>query len=173
MPSNEMPRLIPTGKCWCGCTKDVGLGKFFASGHDKIAEAALMALKYDGSVAQLLHAHGYGSHHSVRQAAVDDPNCTWAKCDDCNYSGAPTSIENHRKKDHPQEVVLARAIRAADGTWDPERAVSVLRLHGHEWEDQYAGEKRARAILRKLAETGLIVKTDPGRAIYRLAVEKS
>lgn len=34
----------------------------WAAGHDKIAEAALMALKYHGSVAQLLHAHGFGSH---------------------------------------------------------------------------------------------------------------
>lgn len=101
MTNSEKPRLMPTGKCWCGCEREVGLGKFFAPGHDKIAEAALMALKCDGSVAQLLHAHGYGSHHSVRRAAVDDPNCSWIQCADCNYSGAPASIANHRKKDHP------------------------------------------------------------------------
>jgi hypothetical protein len=101
MPSNETPRLIPTGNCWCGCGKEIGLGKFFAPGHDKVAEAALIALKYGGSVPHLLHHYGYGSHHSIRDAAVNDPNCTWQRCADCNYSGAPESIKNHRKKDHP------------------------------------------------------------------------
>ncbi|MGI5397825.1 hypothetical protein [Streptomyces sp. CA-251251] len=169
MPSNEKPRLIPTGKCWCGCGKDVGLGKFFAAGHDKIAEAALMALKYDGSVAQLLHAHGFGSHHSVRHAAVTDPDCSWEKCADCNYSGAPASIANHRKKDHPDRHVLAQAIRALGGTWDPQRAIKTLGDHGHVWEDQRAAEKRVRQILRDLCADGLIVKIDPQRAVYELA----
>jgi hypothetical protein len=70
MASNDKPRLIPTGTCWCGCEREVGLGKFFAAGHDKAAEAALIALKYEGSVPHFLHAHGYGPHHSVSAAAV-------------------------------------------------------------------------------------------------------
>ena len=104
MTNTDAPRLIPTGNCWCGCGKQITLGKFFAPGHDKIAEAALMALKYQGSVAHLLHAHGYGPGHSVRDAAVRDPNCTWMKCTHCNYSGAPASINKHMAKDHPEKV---------------------------------------------------------------------
>ncbi|WP_143645448.1 hypothetical protein [Streptomyces swartbergensis] len=116
MSSNEKPRLIPTGKCWCGCGKDVGLGKFFAAGHDKIAEAALMALK----------------HHSVRHAAVIHIRTARGRsAHDCNYSGAPASIANHRKKDHPDRHVLAQAIRTLGGTWDPQRAINALGDHGH------------------------------------------
>ena len=36
-------RLLPNGFCWCGCGKEVGLGKFFRQGHDKISEAAIIA----------------------------------------------------------------------------------------------------------------------------------
>lgn len=169
----EKPRLIPTGKCWCGCGKDVGLGKFFAAGHDKIAEAALMALKYEGSVAQLLHAHGYGSHHSVRHAAVADPECSWQSCADCDYSGAPASIANHRKKDHRDQEVAADAIRTLGGAWDPQRVITVLNDHGYAWETRQAAEKRVRRILRNLSADGLIVKTDPHRAVYRPAQEVS
>lgn len=35
------------------------LGKSFAAGHDKIAEAALMALRHGGSVAQLTRSSGH------------------------------------------------------------------------------------------------------------------
>ncbi|MFD4866204.1 hypothetical protein [Streptomyces sp. NPDC058412] len=66
MAIESKPRLIPTGKCWCGCGKDVGLGKFFAVGHDKIAEAALMALNYDGPVAQ------FGVHNVHACKSPDD-----------------------------------------------------------------------------------------------------
>ncbi|AUG80511.1 hypothetical protein CFP65_5829 [Kitasatospora sp. MMS16-BH015] len=33
----------PTGACWCGCGAALGAGSFFAQGHDKVAEAALLA----------------------------------------------------------------------------------------------------------------------------------
>jgi len=52
-------RLLPTGDCWCGCGTEVGLGSFFAPGHDKIAEAAVIHLKY-GSIPQFLVDHGFG-----------------------------------------------------------------------------------------------------------------
>ena len=52
-------RLIPTGQCWCGCGTDVGLGSFFAPGHDKWAEAYVTKRLY-GSVAGYLEANGYG-----------------------------------------------------------------------------------------------------------------
>ncbi|MFH8574315.1 hypothetical protein [Streptomyces sp. NPDC017993] len=103
--SDKKPRLIPTGNCWCGCGKEVGLGKFFAAGHDKAAESALIALKYGGSVPEFLHAHGYGPQHSVTHAAVDAE--VWERCDQCKtepaYMGAPASIANHKRKYHPDE----------------------------------------------------------------------
>ncbi|MEV4444663.1 hypothetical protein [Streptomyces mirabilis] len=68
-----------------------------------------------------------------------------------------------------QQQVVTQAIRTLGGTWDPQRAVTVLRDHGHEWKDQRAAEKRVRQILRDLCADGLIVKADPHRAFYRLA----
>ena len=96
--TSELPRLIPTGTCWCGCGRQVGLGSFFAQGHDKIAEAALMAVSYGGQVAQLLHGHGFGAGHSVTAAAVDAG--AWERCPhvDCDYVGAPASIRVHQKR---------------------------------------------------------------------------
>ena len=52
-------RLIPTGDCWCGCGQETELGKFFRSGHDKVAEAAVIQVEY-GTVAGFLSRHGYG-----------------------------------------------------------------------------------------------------------------
>ncbi|MFJ4716448.1 hypothetical protein [Streptomyces sp. NPDC088785] len=102
MPSNDSPRLIPTGSCWCGCGRAVGAGRFFAPGHDKIAEAALIALAYEGSVPHFLHAHGYGPHRSVTEDAVERKD--WVECDRCTtrpgYRGAPASVANHRRKYH-------------------------------------------------------------------------
>ena len=51
-------RLIPTGKCWCGCGEDVPVGSFFRSGHDRKAESAVIAMEY-GSVVEFLAEHGY------------------------------------------------------------------------------------------------------------------
>jgi hypothetical protein len=95
---SDRDRLIPNGFCWCGCEKEVGLGKFFAQGHDKISEAALMAAEYEASVARLLAQHKYGPQRSVTQAAVDSGR--WERCDICGYPGAPESIRNHKRKYH-------------------------------------------------------------------------
>jgi hypothetical protein len=94
----EHPRLLPTGTCWCGCGEEVALGAFFARGHDKVAEAALLAARYDGSVARLLRGHGYDADHSVTADAVQSG--TWERCNrsGCNYAGAPASVRNHRGK---------------------------------------------------------------------------
>jgi hypothetical protein len=91
-------RLMPTGTCWCGCGTQVGLGSFFSQGHDKIAEAALLAARYDNSVARLIAHHGFGPDNGVREAAVENGN--WERCPgtECNYLGAPASIRVHRKK---------------------------------------------------------------------------
>jgi hypothetical protein len=51
-------RLLPTGKCWCGCDKDVPRGSFFLAGHDRRAESAVIQIKY-GSVVEFLDAYGY------------------------------------------------------------------------------------------------------------------
>lgn len=101
--NNELPRLIPTGTCWCGCGTDVSLGSFFARGHDKTAEAALIAVEYDGSVAQMLHAKGFGPSNSVTDKAVREAG--WERCpratEGCKYTGAPASVRKHAKLPHP------------------------------------------------------------------------
>ena len=97
MASNDNTRLLPNGFCWCGCGKEIGLGKFFAQGHDKVAEAALMAAEYDASVPRLLVEHGYGPDKSVRDAAV--AGGVWEKCPrGCGYAGAPLSVRRHTCK---------------------------------------------------------------------------
>ncbi|GHA53250.1 hypothetical protein PV415_02735 [Streptomyces sp. ME03-5684b] len=96
--TKSLAHLTPTGTCWCGCAKKVGAGSFFAPGHNKVAEAALLAVEYGSSVAQLLHGHGYSPGHSVSARAVSEG--VWAKCPAYDYVGAPASINNHRKKIH-------------------------------------------------------------------------
>jgi hypothetical protein len=100
MTRSELPRLIPTGTCWCGCGEEAGRGAFFARGHDKVAEAALLAVRYGGSVPQLLHKHGYGPGRSVTADAVELGG--WQRCPQsgCRYVGAPASITNHAKLKH-------------------------------------------------------------------------
>lgn len=95
----EKLRLIPTGNCWCGCPKEVGLGKFFSPGHDKVAEAAYMAVHHEASVARLLADTGFapGDKETIRAAALDRGG--WEECPrGCGYAGAPASITNHLKK---------------------------------------------------------------------------
>ena len=52
-------RLLSTGECWCGCGEGTTQGKFFVSGHDRRAEAAVIKAEY-GDVAEFIVAHGYG-----------------------------------------------------------------------------------------------------------------
>lgn len=103
MPRSERERLIPTGFCWCGCGREIGLGKFFAQGHDKIAEAAYMAVHHEASVARLLADTNYGpgDERTIRQAALDEGG--WEECRVCGYAGAPASIANHTRKYHQGE----------------------------------------------------------------------
>ena len=95
-------RLIPTGFCWCGCGAETGIGSFFARGHDKIAEAALIAAEYGGTVPKLLAAHGYGPDKSVTEAAVTGGG--WVRCSvkDCPYVGAEASVRNHEARPHKE-----------------------------------------------------------------------
>jgi len=95
----ETPRALPAGSCWCGCGADVGRRAFFARGHDKVAEGALLAAKYGGEVAQLLLEHGFGpGRESVTAAAV--ASGAWERCPapGCGYPGTPESVRNHRRK---------------------------------------------------------------------------
>lgn len=68
-----------------------------------------------------------------------------------------------------QRQALEQSIRALGGTWDTWRAVTALRDAGYSEGDRRQQEKRARQVLRDIAETGLIVKTDPDSATYRVA----
>jgi hypothetical protein len=87
-------RLLPTGACWCGCGTEVGAGSFFAHGHDKRVEAALLAAEYEGQVARLLAAHGYGPGRSVVGAAVESGR--WERCR-CGYPGRPDTVRLHQR----------------------------------------------------------------------------
>lgn len=100
MTQSKLPRLIPTGTCWCGCGKETAIGAFFAQGHDKIAEAALIAAEFNGSVPQLLHAQGYGPGRSVIHQAVEAG--VWEACPErgCWYKGATQSVRTHQRKYH-------------------------------------------------------------------------
>ncbi|WP_328848951.1 hypothetical protein [Micromonospora zamorensis] len=100
MTPTDLPRLIPTGTCWCGCGKETGLGSFFAQGHDKIAEAALIAAEYGSQVAQILHKHGYGPGRPVIDEAVRRK--AWVSCSaaGCWYKGTPGSMRIHQRKYH-------------------------------------------------------------------------
>lgn len=57
--NTDVSMPLPTGECWCGCDAEAKRGAFFAPGHDKRAEAAIVKVVY-GSVPQLLLAHGFG-----------------------------------------------------------------------------------------------------------------
>ena len=52
-------RLLPTGECWCGCGKPTSIGAFFLAGHDKVAESAVILVRY-GGVPGFLQHHGFG-----------------------------------------------------------------------------------------------------------------
>ncbi|WP_331734623.1 hypothetical protein [Streptomyces sp. NBC_00887] len=64
---------------------------------------------------------------------------------------------------------LEKPIRALGGTWDTQRAVTVLRDAGHGHGDRRQQEKRARSALRDLAAAGVITRTEWDSATYRLA----
>jgi hypothetical protein len=51
-------RILPTGKCWCGCGADVPRGSFFLSGHDRRAESAVIEIEYTDVIGFLAN-HGY------------------------------------------------------------------------------------------------------------------
>ncbi|MFC9459998.1 hypothetical protein ACFWN5_32625 [Streptomyces sp. NPDC058430] len=63
---------------------------------------------------------------------------------------------------------LEKSIRAVGGTWDTARALTALNDAGFGDGDRRQQEKRARQALRDVAATGLIVKTDPDSATYRV-----
>jgi hypothetical protein len=73
-PSKPVARLLPTGQCWCGCGQQIGLGSFFAPGHDKIAESAVILSEY-GGVPEFLVEHGYGPSGKSPRTAMD----TWKR----------------------------------------------------------------------------------------------
>lgn len=75
-----------------------------------------------------------------------------------NVETEPEEWAEHRLS---QAAALEEAVRAQGGTWDTRRAVTALDDAGHK-----AGDKRVRQILRDLAASGLLVKTDSDRAVY-------
>lgn len=73
------------------------------------------------------------------------------------------------EKSLTHKQALAAVIQVLGGTWDTERAVLALRVAGYEPASDEAAGKAARRNLRELAEDGLIVRPDPGQAVYRPA----
>ncbi|MEV5150015.1 hypothetical protein [Streptomyces sp. NPDC052727] len=65
------------------------------------------------------------------------------------------------RKETTQRATLQRIIEKERGTWTPQRTVQSLSAAGHN-----VTPKRARALLRSIAETGLLVKSDPDSATY-------
>ena len=63
-------RLLPTGKCWCGCGAVTAIGSFFLAGHDKAAESAVISVEY-GGVPEFLIGHGYGPGGKNARDQVD------------------------------------------------------------------------------------------------------
>ncbi|MGY0065124.1 hypothetical protein ACWY4P_54050 (plasmid) [Streptomyces sp. LZ34] len=72
---------------------------------------------------------------------------------------AETIRETRVRMTHQQ--ILTKTIEEEGGTWDAARAVTTLGLAGHGVDD-----KRARAVLRRIAATGLLTRTSQTRAIY-------
>ena len=64
-------RLLPTGDCWCGCGIETPIGSFFASGHDKVAESAVILMEY-GSVPGFLVSHGFGANGRNARDELDE-----------------------------------------------------------------------------------------------------
>ncbi|MGY4936030.1 hypothetical protein ACWD7T_34065 [Streptomyces sp. 900116325] len=69
-------------------------------------------------------------------------------------------IRRTRVKMTHQEI-LTKAVQEEGGTWDAARTQTILALAGHD-----VDEKRARAVLRRIAATGLLTRTSQTRAIY-------
>lgn len=109
-PSSEVLRLIPTGTCWCGCEQDAARGAFFVQGHDKRAEAALVAIGYHGSVAELLHRHGFGPGRPIVREAV--AKGVWSGCPYCGYAGTAGSLRLHLQQEHPVDRLTAAQVSA-------------------------------------------------------------
>lgn len=63
--------------------------------------------------------------------------------------------------------ILSEAIHALDGTWDAERALTALFGAGYRPADAATGKRRARQVLRKLADTGVIVKVSERPVEYQ------
>lgn len=72
---------------------------------------------------------------------------------------AETIRETRIRMTHQQ--IVTKAIQEEGGTWDAARTVTTLGLAGHAVDD-----KRARAVLRRIAATGLLTRTSRTRAIY-------
>src|SRR5215831_17593329 len=89
-------RLPLTDTCWCGCQRETSRGAFWVQGHDKIAEAALLALDHGDSVAQRLHERDFGPQRSVTDEAVKRGG--WTRCDRCGYPGRPESVRLHKAR---------------------------------------------------------------------------
>ena len=134
-------RLIPTGKCWCGCGKDVGLGKFFAAGHDKIAEAALM----DPQVRRVRRPTA--PRPRLRLAPFRPPRrrhrsgLLVGKVRRLRLAAAPLpASSNTARRTIPTDMFSPRRFAPLSAAPGMQRAIKALGDHGYTWEDTRAAE---------------------------------
>jgi hypothetical protein len=135
--------------CWCGCKTEISAGSYFARGHDKLAEAALLAAKYDGAVAQLLADHGFGPENSVAQAAVT--NGGWERCPVCQHPGNDTTMRYHQ------------AMHARPGGTEDYPFLALFEGDQHSHHARYEGDWPS--VITRCGEPGRAVVIDPQRGI--------
>lgn len=63
--------VAPTGRCFCGCGGAAEPGRYFLAHHDRKAETAVLAARYDGSIAKFVVAHGFGPDSPPVPVPVD------------------------------------------------------------------------------------------------------
>jgi len=63
--------ISPTGTCWCGCGEATKPGSFFVVTHDRVAESAVIRMKY-GNIAKFLQHHGFGPDGENLRQSFDD-----------------------------------------------------------------------------------------------------
>lgn len=154
---------MPTGHCFCGCGQEVGIGRWFVSGHDITAADALRAVQGGLSLAQLLAEAGFGPERSVVQEAVDQAG--WVRCEGCTYAGTPAGLATHTRISscaaRKSPASAETSPRAGSGEEDsavmpePVAAESTGPATGQKAPPREAGAPAARSLPRVRAEAGV------------------
>ncbi|OKI95120.1 hypothetical protein [Kitasatospora sp. CB01950] len=104
---------------------------------------------------------------AAQQASFQD--YSWTQIGDVLGLSKQTAWERYGRDEEPvdpaahatQKAALEAAVRAESGNWDASRVTSVLVSAGHQ-----VNAKRARQLLRDLADADVLQRAVPGRAVY-------